>query len=479
MSGESQPDDAQAHDVRPYDVEVPLLLGSGTSNQTWTIPGTGAVQRWLTSEINALDLRVINDTDARAALGQAYPGANTSAPTPGGEPVAAPAGLPRLTPHERDPVSSETEFDWHVGHLIDELGYVSHHSEAAAHTVADKARRSLEILTALPEAEVPLRCAADAGDSAVVRAFTIRVAEVVTPVIGERLARSFHLPTPQRLHRELPAPGEDRSSLGLAHGDPTVGNFMWALGEPVLTDWELARPVPHVSAAAHTLAALVTRAPYPLRRHRIKEFVDKVAGAREAIDSGLYATYHAYEVARAPWVDVLRGLRGEVDPALVHRNVARFLGDNAPSPKQVAALLNAHAGGAFPVPALPRAAARHLAERPPGPERPDELYWAASALHAEVTDAAAAVMSPEQHQQYRSFLATAALALPPVARSVLDVGRQLREAGMTEVTSHLHSDRMTYRFGARHAPPPASQQPEADTGRHLEKSLGMNPNADT
>ncbi|MGW0665102.1 hypothetical protein [Streptodolium elevatio] len=468
MSAEPRPDDA-----RPFDVDAPLLLGRGTSNETWTVPGTDTIQRWPIAEINALDLRVINDTDARAALRQAYPGAYTSAPAPGGEPLAPLAGLLRLTPHERDPVSSETEFDWHVGHLIDELGYVSHHSEAAAHAVVDKARRSIEILAALPEAEVPLRCAADAGDGAVARAFTVRVAEVVTPVIGVRLARSFHLPTPQRLHRDLPAPGEDRSSLGLAHGDPTVGNFMWSLDEPVLTDWELARPVPHVSAAAHTLAALVTRAPYSLRPHRIEEFADKVAGAREAIDSGLYATYHAYEVARAPWVDVLRGLRGEVDPALVHRNIARFLGDNAPSPKQVAALLNAHAGEAFPVPALPHAAARHLAERPPGPARPDEVFWAVSALRAEVTDAAAAVMAPDQYQQYRSFLTTAALALPPVARSVLDIGRQLREAGMTEVTSHLHSDRMTYRFDARHEPPPTSQQPEADTGRHLEKSLGL------
>ncbi|MGW0658396.1 phosphotransferase [Streptodolium elevatio] len=120
------------------------------------------------------------------------------------------------------------------------------------------------------------------------------------------MTHAFRLPSPAQLDAALPAPVQDRSSPVLAHGDPTVGNFMWSFGEPVLTDWELARPAPRVSAAAHTLAALVTHAPYPLRPRRMEEFLDKVAGAREALDSGLYATYHAYEVARAQWVDILR-----------------------------------------------------------------------------------------------------------------------------------------------------------------------------
>ncbi|WP_436791898.1 hypothetical protein [Yinghuangia sp. YIM S10712] len=150
-------------DQDAYEVDVPLLLGWGTSNETFTVPGTDEVQRWPIGEINALDLRVVNDTDARTALRDAYPDAYTSSPTPTGEPLEPLAGLPRLEPHERDPASSEVEFDWYVGHLIDELGYVSHHSEAAAHVLAPKAQRSVRILTSLPEAEVPLRCAADAG----------------------------------------------------------------------------------------------------------------------------------------------------------------------------------------------------------------------------------------------------------------------------------------------------------------------------
>ncbi|MEU8137919.1 phosphotransferase [Streptodolium elevatio] len=468
MSGESQ----------PYEVDVPLLLGSGTSNETWTVPGTDAVQRWPTGQINALDLRVITDTDARTALREAYPGAYTSAPTPTGEPLALPAGLPRLAPHKGAPTADEAAFDWHVGHLIDELGYISHHSEAAALAVTDKAQRSVQILTSLPEAEVPMRCAADADDCTVARAFTVRVAEVVTPVIGEQLAHAFRLPVPAQLDAALPAPVQDRSSPVLAHGDPTVGNFMWSFGEPVLTDWELARPAPRVSAAAHTLAALVTRAPYPLRPQRMEEFLDKVAGAREALDSGLYATYHAYEVARAPWVDILRGLRGEVDPALVHRNIARFLGDDAPTMKQVTGLIGAHAGDAFPLPALPAAAARHLAEPPHGHEHPDERYGAAEALHAEVTDAAAALMPPEQYRHYRSLLETAALALPPVAGSVLEVGRRLREAGATEVSSHLHRDRMTYRFDRTQPQAPLTvHQPRAQLERG--KSLSKHPGDDS
>lgn len=76
-------------------------------------------------------------------------------------------------------------------------------------------------------------------------------------------------------------------NLALAHGDPTVGNFMWTFGEPVLTDWELARPTGKLSGAAHTLAALVTRAPYALRPARMERFIDNVAAAREAVDSGL------------------------------------------------------------------------------------------------------------------------------------------------------------------------------------------------
>lgn len=239
------------------EVDVPLLLGRGTSNETWTAPHTDEVQRRPIGENNALDLRVINDTDARAVL---------------------------------------------------------------------------------------------------------------------RDAR-LRLPTAQQLARGIASSYDDRSSRVLAHGDPTVGNFMWTLGEPVLTDWELARPAPEVSAAAHTHAALVTRARYPLRPRRMEEFVERVAGAREAVKSGLYATYYGYEVARAPWVDVLRGLRGEVDPDLVHRNVARFLGDNAPSRRQVGALLRTHARGDFPVPMLPRTAVEHLASRT-GPEavaRPDRI----------------------------------------------------------------------------------------------------------
>jgi len=437
-----------------YEVDVPLLLGSGTSNETWTVPGTDEVQRWPTGETNALDLRVINDTDARTALRDANPGAYTSSPTPTGEPLEPLAGLPRLEPHERDPTSSEVEFDWHVGYLIDELANVSHHSEAAAHALAPKARRSVQILTSLPETEVPLRCTPDAGDSALARAFTVRVAEVVTPIIGAQPARRFGLPTPQQLQRGLAAPRDDRSRRAVLHGDPTVGNFMWTFGEAVLTDWELARPAGQLSAAAHTLAALVTRAPYPLRAARMEQFIDKVAGAREAVDSGLYAVYYGYEVARAPFVDVLRGLRGEVDPALVHRNVARFLGDNAPSPRQVDALIREHADGDFPIPALPQAAADHLAERPPGPTHPDEQYLTASALHHEAIDAAAAVMPPELYQQYRGFLATVARTLPPASRSVIDVGKRLRDAGMTDVSSHAHADRMTYRFSKAQTPDP-------------------------
>ncbi|UGQ11451.1 hypothetical protein LO772_32460 [Yinghuangia sp. ASG 101] len=448
-------------DPDAYEVDVPLLLGTGTSNATWTIPGTGEVQRWATGPINALDLRVINDTDARAALRDADPGAYTSAPTPAGEPLAPLAGLPRLEPHETDPASSEAAFDWHVGYLIDELAYVSHHSEAAAHSLMPKARRSLRILTSLPEAEVPLRCAPDASDSALVRSFTVRVAEVVTPVIGEALARRFRLPTPQQLHRGLPPAREDRSDLVVAHGDPTVGNFMWSFGEAVLTDWELARPTGKVSAAAHTLAALVTRAPYPLRSERIEQFVDGNAGARRAVNSGLYGDYHAWEVARAPYVDVLRGLRGDVDPALVHRNVARFLGDNAPSPRQVKALLRAHADDDFPIPALPPAAAEHLAERPPGLVHPDEQYLGVSVLRDEVVNAAEAAIPPDLYRQHHDFLAMVAETLPAARGSVIKVGERLREADMTEVSAQVHPDRMTYRFTKPQHPGQTGQHPGA------------------
>lgn len=447
-----------------YRIDLPKWLGRGTSNETWSTPGSNTVQRWLIGgPVNALDLRLINDTDARGALVDTDPTAYVDAPSLTGEPLDQWSANLRLTPHETDPKSSEVEFDTHVGFLIDELAYVSHNSEAAAHVVAPKARQAIRILTSLPEDQTPLRCAATAGDSAVMRAFTVRVAEVVTPVIGRRLARSFGLPTPSQLQRGLPAPRDDHSSLALAHGDPTVDNFMWSPGEPVLIDWELARPVGKLSSAAHTLAALVTRAPYPLRPDRREQFIDNVAAAREAVDSGLYARYYAYEVARSSFVDVLRGLRGEVDPALVHRNVARFLGDNAPSPRKVEALLRTHADGAYPIPVLPRAAAEHLAERPPKGTHPAELHMEVSALHHEVIDAAAAVLPPEVYQRHRAFLDTVAKALPPARGSVIDVGKRLRDAGMTELSAAEYIDRVTYRFSRPRHPGPVGYQP--DTGQ--------------
>jgi hypothetical protein len=443
-----------AHEPDFLDVNVPRLLGSGTSNQTWTIPGSNAVQRRPFGVLNALDLRVINDTDARRALWEAYPRIYTSAPTPDGEPLGLLAGLPRLDPHEGNPTASEADFDWYVGYLIEELGVLSRNSERAAAAVAPKARETVRILTSLPESDVPLRCSPDAGDSAVLRAFTVRVAEVVTQIVGEPLVREFRLPAPARLARGLPPAPDDRSGLVLAHGDPTVDNFMWSFGEAVLTDWELARPTGRVSSAAHTLAALVTRAPYPLRPARIEQFVDQVDGAREAMSSGVYATYYAYECARAPWVDMLRGLRNEVDPDLVHRNVQRFLGDDAPSRRRVNALVGTHAG-AFALPALPRSAVLHIAEPTPDGVPPGEQRGTVMALYDEATNAAAQVMPPHLYERYRRASDAIAKTLPPAADSVIEVGKRLREAGMTHVSRQPHLDRDTYRFGrapeAKHA----------------------------
>ncbi|MGA4543679.1 hypothetical protein ACPA54_27175 [Uniformispora flossi] len=439
-----------AREPDSFDVDVPRLLGSGTSNQTWTIPGSDTVQRRPFGVPNALDLRVINDTDARRALREAYPQIYTSAPTPDGEPLGLLAGLPRLDPHEGNPAASEADFDWHIGYLVEELGVLSRNSERAAVAVAPKARETVRILTSLPESEVPLRCSPDAGDSAVLRAFTVRVAEVVTRIVGEPLVREFGLPSPARFARGLPPAPDDRSGPVLAHGDPTVDNFMWSFGEAVLTDWELARPTGRVSAAAHTLAALVTRAPYPVRPARIEQFVDRVDGAREAMSSGVHATYYAYECARAPWVDMLRGLRNEVDPDLVHRNVRRFLGDDAPSRRRVNALIATHAD-AFALPALPRPAALHIAEPPPRGPHPEEQRGAVVALYDEVLGTAAQVLPPHLYERYRRAFDAIAQTLPPASDSVVEVGRRLREAGMTHVSHQAHPDRDTYRFGKQPA----------------------------
>ncbi|GAA4976613.1 hypothetical protein GCM10023205_49770 [Yinghuangia aomiensis] len=100
-------------------IDVPRLPGSGTSHQTWTVPGTNAVQRRPFGVLNALDLRVINDTDARRALWEAYPRLDTSAATPDGAALGLVTGLPRLDPHEGNPAASEADFDRHVGYLAD------------------------------------------------------------------------------------------------------------------------------------------------------------------------------------------------------------------------------------------------------------------------------------------------------------------------------------------------------------------------
>lgn len=427
-------------------MDAPVLLGKGTSHGTWTIPGSNEVQRNPFGVLNALDLRVISDTDARGALAEAYPHLYTSAATPDGEPLGHVAGLPRLDPHDRNPAASEADFDWFAGYLIEELGTLSRNSEDAAVALAPKARETVRILTSVPEADVPLRCSPDAGDSAVLRAFTVRVAKVVTRIVGDRVLREFRLPAPARFARGLPPAPLDRSRPALAHGDPTVDNFMWSFGEAVLTDWELARPAGRVSAAAHTLAALVTRAPYPLRPARIEQFLDMVDGAREAVSSGVYAAYYAYECARSPWVDILRGLRGELDPDLVHRNVRRFLGDEAPSRRRMNALIRTHAG-AFELPVLPRPAALHIADPPRGGMPPDEQRGVIMALYDEVNGTAEQAMPPHLYEQYRRAADEMARMLPPAADSLVVVGKRLREAGMTHVSGQAHHDRETYRFG--------------------------------
>lgn len=440
-------------------VDVPLLLGAGHSNEIWTVPGTRVVDRRPTGDLNALDLRVVGDIDAQRALREAYPRAYVMSSWD----QATGQGLFqwRLDPHQTDPSSSEAAFDEAAGHLIDELGYLSHHSEIAAHALAPKARQSVEILRSLPDSQVPLRCAPDVSDSGLSRAFAIRVAEVVTPVIGERVARGFGLPTPRQFARDLARGRDDHGKLVLAHGDPTVHNFMWASGEVVLTDWEMARPAPEVSAAAHTLAALVTRAPYPLRQERIAQFVSKVAGAGEAINSGLYAVYYEHEVGRSIYADVLRGLRGDVDPELVHRNVQRFLGDNAPSLRRVKSLLKAHGDGEFPIPVLPYVVRAHLAERPSTRQPPSERIWTVSALENEVSESAAATLPPAVNAQHRDFLTRFSEIVPAPTDSVIERGKRLREAGKTEVTASTQTDRMSYEFRT----PQNSRQSAQRSGR--------------
>ncbi len=462
MSNEQQPSAEQAF----LEADVPLWVGAGTSNEVWTVPGTGEVQRRSYGDVDALDLRVVNDTDVRSALRFEYANVYTAG-TPLNQQLADSAGLPRLRHHGTNPSSSEATFHEVVGHMIDELAYISHHSESAARALLPKARRSVEIFRSLPEESVPLRCAADVGDSGLMRAFAVRVAEVVTPVIGERAASRFGLPTPQRIARDLAHPYDDRSRPVVAHGDPIVGNLMWAGAAPVLIDWDLARPAGEISAAAQTLAALVTRAPYPLRPERIEQYLNNVAGARKAVDSGLYATYYEYEVARSAFSDVMRGLLGKTPPELVHRNVKRFLGDNAPSLPRVKALLKAHGDGDLLSPVLPRQIRDHVVARQPKHEHPAGRFLAVEALRDEAVDAAAATLPPEVSRRYRDFLAMMARILPPPPGSALKEGERLRDAGATEVSAHEYSDRMTYRFTR-----PPSPGKGSDFGRHSEARRG-------
>jgi hypothetical protein len=73
------------------------------------------------------------------------------------------------------------------------------------------------------------------------------------------------------------------------------------------------------------------------------------------------------------------------------------------------------------------------------------------ALYDEVTEAAAQVLPSHLYERYRSMLDTIAQTLPSSSASVVDVGRRLREAGMTHVTHQAHPDRDTYLFGKERA----------------------------
>lgn len=42
------------------------------------MPGTDTAQRWAFGELNALDLRAVNDSDVGTPLRDAYPGAHTA-----------------------------------------------------------------------------------------------------------------------------------------------------------------------------------------------------------------------------------------------------------------------------------------------------------------------------------------------------------------------------------------------------------------
>ncbi|MGR6997599.1 hypothetical protein ACU686_05045 [Yinghuangia aomiensis] len=188
------------------------------SNQTWTIFGSNAVQRRPFGVLNALDLRVINDTDARRALWEASLPADLHVRSDAGRRAAPPlAGLPRLGPHERDPTASEADFDWHVGYLVEELGFLSRNSERPAVAVAPKARETVRILTSLPELGGAVALLPGAGDSTVLRAFTARMTEVVTQIVGEPLVREFGRNVQRFLGDDVPSRRRVNALVG-THG---------------------------------------------------------------------------------------------------------------------------------------------------------------------------------------------------------------------------------------------------------------------